>query len=1097
MVDTELLTPNLPQEPRFVLAQDENPPHEHQATISLYHNHTHPHLPAPAQVHDEKHLPYQQQQQQHQDHPHHPHQPQHSQQPQPQQPPHPRPQLSSPQQKFTHDQPIVPTFQPHGPLPPFDHIAQDFLIQDLDRDPTPVDQAQHLLLHHAHVPATTAEAEDEIDIYDYIHAKQEDDDEADHDHDLSFVPSVSPDLGNDQDSAASVAAAIAAAAAAAAAVAPGFPISSSSTGSSSPSAQDTPAYSHDSSSASFAASDSISLHRLSPPADLLIKQESDDSRLVGLVHLPVSAQDSQSPDNGPDCNMAHFVDTDPSAVSSSGSSFADGPMDPALGLYGAASASLLSHSQPGMAAGNAPAQDLFPTTGSGTGMDSVEFMFNQGHQQQQQQQQSQQSQQQSQQPSKRPSFMKEDAMTDPETGLELSEAMDLTIDNVCDGFIANVSTVVRDSPEMQESTLEAMEDVMMEVAEPLGDLPSSPSYSSCTSGAVTPELVSPILHPSLVLSRSPPSTDVVKAAFAKAASQDSKKQKPTSPKAVNRSRRRSNNRSEQQSAKKGASESTDKDSSYPSTTMARPTSTRKRKLGGEREQSPERDSADELGNLPSPPSSVRASPPVMPMSVELPTKVERLELPPASLEKSMSSRNGAGMQTQPTTPTSPQASESFAERRLLEQPTTIKIEESEMALSKTLAQRPLSTTTESEERKTPPLNMAIKRPWTAEEEKLLLELVASNRPIKEIAETLDRSVHSVRSRRQVLTDPGFVKGNGHAQPRRSKPDPSSKLPTYSQMAFLSLARLPDLQGTLNDVASMVEKLFSRYLNRIPRTGHKNLQIWRAQISDALAHEKGHPRPRFESFGVKRGRQWVYRLTDFGRGVMEAMGGVDRICEDLLKNNAAAEGTCGPDGEMIQNPGGAGAGLGQGSGYGYSYSPKAAMAAVISDGAKSGAGSSSDKGGSSKAKGGANSSEGSSTSEGGDGSSPESSAAATAIANAMAAMAAGLAAMMAAEDEKAAAAAAATAASTNVTTTATATATNVSSASVGMTVKMEATLEAENTIAVGGRQKRIRLETTAGTAITTTTTTTTTTTATTMATTAASTSHGRSGRRTRT
>ncbi|KAF8944049.1 hypothetical protein BGZ47_004712 [Haplosporangium gracile] len=228
-----------------------------------------------------------------------------------------------------------------------------------------------------------------------------------------------------------------------------------------------------------------------------------------------------------------------------------------------------------------------------------------------------------------------------------------------------------------------------------------------------------------------------------------------------------------------------------------------------------------------------------------------------------------------------------------------------------------------------------KRPWTHKDETLLLKLFSKRLPIKEIAQTLDRSVHSVRSRRQILTDPGFVKGKGHSVSRRCKQDPATttKLPTYAQMAFLSLAWLPDLEGTLNDVATMVEKLFSKHLNRIPRTGHKNLQIWRAQISDALAHEKGQPRPRFESFGVKRGRQWVYRLTEFGKGVVEAMGGVDTICEELLRSNEMEMANAQVDDQEGSQDGiskdadgvgvggsGADAGIGQGQGYGYSYKP---------------------------------------------------------------------------------------------------------------------------------------------------------------------------------
>ncbi|KAF9985930.1 hypothetical protein BGZ65_009376 [Modicella reniformis] len=298
-----------------------------------------------------------------------------------------------------------------------------------------------------------------------------------------------------------------------------------------------------------------------------------------------------------------------------------------------------------------------------------------------------------------------------------------------------------------------------------------------------------------------------------------------------------------------------------------------------------------------------------------------------------------------------------------------------------------------------------KRPWTPKEEQLLLKLFVKRMPIKEIAQTLDRTVHSVRSRRQILTDPGFVKGKGHGVSRRCKADPTTttKLPTYAQMAFLSLAWLPDLEGTLNDVASMVEKLFSRHLNRIPRTGHKNLQIWRAQISDALAHEKGQPRPRFESFGLKRGRQWVYRLTEFGKGIVEAMGGVDAICQDLLRCNememAASLSAVDVDGSDVSQLGrdadgmsggkpGADAGIGQGQGYGYSYRPPEARQKT---GKRSRASRRARK---KQAEAMANSVANGTPAEG----------AASAIANAMEAMAAGLAKMMALEDEKTAAAA---------------------------------------------------------------------------------------------
>ncbi|KAG0243612.1 hypothetical protein BGW41_001823 [Actinomortierella wolfii] len=292
-----------------------------------------------------------------------------------------------------------------------------------------------------------------------------------------------------------------------------------------------------------------------------------------------------------------------------------------------------------------------------------------------------------------------------------------------------------------------------------------------------------------------------------------------------------------------------------------------------------------------------------------------------------------------------------------------------------------------------------KRPWTDAEEKLLLELVDKQMPIKEIAQTLNRTVHSVRSRRQVLTDPGFVKGHGHSQPRRSKPDPSSKLPTYSQMAFLSLARLPSLQGTLNDVAAMVEQLFSPHLNRIPRTGHKNLQIWRAQISDALAHEKGHPRPRFESFGVKRGRQWVYRLTEFGRGVMEAMeakGGIDAICEDLLRCN-------GMDEQQRLALQGDGTGSTPATPAGIGRAPEVATIKVEPGLEKMAHPNSPKAGKGSKRSGGASSQSSPSSPVAAQENRPDP---AKAIADAMAAMSAALAQMSAAEDEKEAAALAA-------------------------------------------------------------------------------------------
>ncbi|KAF9943929.1 hypothetical protein BGZ70_005238, partial [Mortierella alpina] len=206
--------------------------------------------------------------------------------------------------------------------------------------------------------------------------------------------------------------------------------------------------------------------------------------------------------------------------------------------------------------------------------------------------------------------------------------------------------------------------------------------------------------------------------------------------------------------------------------------------------------------LPSPPASVQTTPPLQPMSQELALDAEELELPAAST-------------IHPTTPPSPTQMERTGLAEDAAEPDLITVSRpgmdatttSVVAACSSIVTTPAVTDSKPLKKALAPAGAVNKRPWTPEEEKLLLELVDNKTPIKDIAETLSRSVHSVRSRRQVLTDPGFVKGNGHAQPRRAKPDPSSKLPTYSQMAFLSLARLPELQGTLNDVASMVEKLF--------------------------------------------------------------------------------------------------------------------------------------------------------------------------------------------------------------------------------------------------------------------------------------------------
>ncbi|KAG0032053.1 hypothetical protein BGZ82_006704 [Podila clonocystis] len=383
-----------------------------------------------------------------------------------------------------------------------------------------------------------------------------------------------------------------------------------------------------------------------------------------------------------------------------------------------------------------------------------------------------------------------------------------------------------------------------------------------------------------------------------------------------------------------------------------------------------------IGSLPSPPSSVRTTPPLAPRQMEE-TSADLLDIIGSAEDEE---ETPEGRPVSPTSPLPPGVHVASA----IPEPSKGKMMGPKAAKPKKskTASKPTETTSKgsppsSPSPSSPSQDSAVsKRPWTTEEETKLLELLESMKPIREVAKLLNRSIHSVRSRRQVLTDPGFVKGHGHSQPRRSKPDPGSKLPTYSQMAFLSLARLPELQGTLNDVADMVEKLFSRHLNRIPRTGHKNLQIWRAQISDALAHEKGHPRPRFESFGLKRGRQWVYRLTEFGRGVAEAMGGVEKVCDDLLKNNQQTEAQAeNENGEKHST--GADAGIGKGEGYGYSYTAPGVKAGRKARTSKKAAA----QGVTEEVN-------------------PESAAISNAITNAMAAMAAGLAAMTAVEDEKA-------------------------------------------------------------------------------------------------
>ncbi|KAF9539399.1 hypothetical protein EC957_005427 [Mortierella hygrophila] len=528
-----------------------------------------------------------------------------------------------------------------------------------------------------------------------------------------------------------------------------------------------------------------------------------------------------------------------------------------------------------------------------------------------------------------------------------------------------------------------MEDVFMETADPEDD-PMSPGHSfssPSSSGSVTPELTSPLLLPtniSSLPSSLPPSPRPEHAKTAlKITLPKLSKTAPSASKSTSRSASTSpitqiklESAIEQHNARHkatGAKRNNNQSHAEPGTTQ--PGRAKKRKLSRQQQMTSVSPSLSPmLTALPSPPASVRTTPPMHPSVMDISSALEKIDLPPPSIPVKGAATVEPSSPVSPTTPSRTNDALNRAGSSAEEEDDVIMESATESTSSRPVKKKNA--------------NAKNKRPWTIEEEKLLLKMVDDQMPIKDIAETLDRSVHSVRSRRQVLTDPGFVKGNGHAQPRRSKPDPSSKLPTYSQMAFLSLARLPDLQGTLNDVASMVEKLFSRYLNRIPRTGHKNLQIWRAQISDALAHEKGHPRPRFESFGIKRGRQWVYRLTVFGKGVMEAMEGVDEICEDLLKNNETLAG--GVDGEGTA-AGGAGAGLGQGSGYGYSYCPDAFTTKSNSKDSDSSIDLDAVK------------------KEVVEDTSPEALAASAAIANAMAAMAAGMAAMTAAEDEKTAAA----------------------------------------------------------------------------------------------
>ncbi|KAF9436012.1 hypothetical protein BGZ76_005025 [Entomortierella beljakovae] len=900
-----------------------------------------------------------------------------------------------------------------------DDMTHEYLIQNIPTDPS---QGSQSLLHIPNISSTSPAAppssstsssavnaaiaassdimDDELNIYDYIHAKQEDEDEHEGD---SNGHVVNHEQGPDSDSLSS-------------SLVPsdnvaGFPSSSSSDEKSpniishnsmrqspvstvsspvlsaySPSSPTFSALSPSPSSFSSSSSDIQNFDHTSEPvivssSDVQVQQDSD---ILGSIQIKQECLESAS-------LLGHH----------------SGYMDTSMDLYGPTHSPLLSSQSDLMPS----PQDLFrvlmeelqnqasiqrekfftATTGSGTGMDSVEFLFN-GPQTQEQNQLQAQIQ-------KPVQHTMAEATANPcmlSTNFKLGSAghesdnmgliSELTKNNDNLSPLDPAHSSASDSVSVNLLThgnVDGDDDVIMETTEPDGDMPSSPidSSSSSSRGSITPELASPVLSSSFASpSRTSQKAEVVRVAFTRFSGQRSK---TNENEAIVEHPTRALNDSvpaivssitelsfhsvlENGKPRRRTAESVKEESSSPTVITMQPAPRKKRKLS----RNSDDQGSPRLSAFPSPPSSVRTTPPLQPTNST--SAVEGLSLsPPFRGQDSVDSEL-----TEPVTPTSPLLPKSVIKLEAMTADVIMRSLSSAMETDKVESLR-IDPSPDQTKPLTP--NANNKRPWTGEEEKLLLKLVENRTPIKDIAETLNRSVHSVRSRRQVLTDPGFVKGNGHAQPRRSKPDPSSKLPTYSQMAFLSLARLPDLQGTLNDVASMVEMLFSRYLNRIPRTGHKNLQIWRAQISDALAHEKGHPRPRFESFGVKRGRQWVYRLTDFGKGVMNAMGSVDQICEDLLKNNEMAGGgsNCGPDGES-SGPGGAGAGLGQGNGYGYSYCPETTYKTNDPTSPKT----SSDA-----------------SSESGEEISPDNVAASNAIANAMAAMAAGLAAMTAAEEGK--------------------------------------------------------------------------------------------------
>ncbi|KAF9947974.1 hypothetical protein BGZ72_010101 [Mortierella alpina] len=841
------------------------------------------------------------------------------------------------------DHSVVP-FQPQDTL---DDMTRDFLIQDANPDPSAQGSSPLLLQSHPDVPT---EIEEELNIYDYIHAKQEDEEEPEdpsRHSSSSVLEGLEPTLDSSLRRASHHSVAADTTSLVDSAYFPSSP-SSSSPSSSSPSSPSSP-------------SDSSPMHheRIGTSVNTLGRHGGAAGDMDALSHesdyMPSSIK------------QGDLDESDASSLMHHSSYMDDSPVD----LYGP----MQSSQGEGDIHSPLPTPDLFrtlmdelqtqaaiqrekffsATTGSDTGMDSVEFLFKGQHTQTPSQSQSQPSTPSTKQC---PQFMTEVA----------ADSM----------FVAGSSEVDATSEQSDDQDLSSMKFYSSDTAaDPIKaeEADQSPSTSSTASelkrGKNSSSSRTGVVHVAFTrIAKRRSSTATCDAATTTALAQmDSPSMKVT---VEYSSDQRSagvtpNSKQSFQSALEHLSVETNGEISGAQDRSR--TKRRKASHGQTVAQSPIQDT------LPSPPASVQTTPPLQPMTQDLVLDGEELELPAASIVHPITPPSPAPVECTETGENAAGTDRGTDSGPGMDATASISIVTTPATDSKPL------------KKATTPSGAVNKRPWTPEEEKLLLELVDSKTPIKDIAETLSRSVHSVRSRRQVLTDPGFVKGNGHAQPRRAKPDPSSKLPTYSQMAFLSLARLPELQGTLNDVASMVEKLFSRYLNRIPRTGHKNLQIWRAQISDALAHEKGHPRPRFESFGIKRGRQWVYRLTAFGKGVMEAMGSVDRICDDLLKNNEMARGShCGTDGDRV---GGAGAGLGQGNGYGYSYSAETTTTSATSSGSRSPSCAENER---IKIK-----------TETTEESSAESLAVSNAIANAMAAMAAGMAAMTASEDEKSAAA----------------------------------------------------------------------------------------------